>query len=331
LFQKIRDFYQFKNLLLHFVFTAFMVVVIIFNEAPAGEKLFDLIKVFIAFGASLTCWWYISQIRLKYLSSTLIIPLMVATFVSVLEVCLRLQNFKIERLLENFYNYKIDSPFFYDSNAAGIYSLLTLILLIKVISLKLNHNKVILNCLLISLVITIFLSFSRAAIIAMFTLFVFKFYQKSNLSKIVCAICLIILLTLNIENGIEILQADGSGNSKLLIYSATIQLMGEVSLSTLMFGQGMNYGAYVYSYEAGSYAHALLPMLLGQVGVVGTFVYVCFFYLFARLNTKRYMEVLFPIMVVGLSYLHPFLEMIFAITAICFAVDNKLKRRHHEI
>ena len=68
----------------------------------------------------------------------------------------------------------------------------------------------------------------------------------------------------------------------------------------------MNAGAYLYSYEEGAYAHAVLPMLMGQVGLIGLVVYIVFFILYGRLVARNYLIIYFPIFLIGLSYLHPF-------------------------
>ena len=45
----------------------------------------------------------------------------------------------------------------------------------------------------------------------------------------------------------------------------------------ILFGYGIDAGAKVYSYKEDAYAHALIPLLLGQFGILGTILFFFFF------------------------------------------------------
>lgn len=310
----------------HLMTLIFFYLIISLNTTNVDEKIFDYVKTGTALLGSFLAWMLFSKLSTKQLHKVLVIGLSVAATISFLEVYIRLDNFNYASFLQNFYRFKLYSPFFYDSNAAGIYSFLSLCLALFGISRGvISVNKYTLMICFV-LFVCILLSFSRAALfVAILTIFLYLAERKSLLMVFV-SLSTLILLFINFNEILDLISSDGSGNSKIGIYISSLQKISYVDTQTIFFGRGMNEGAYIYSYQDGNYAHALIPMLLGQVGILGLVLYFSFFIFYASRVSRGYLIIFLPIFFIGLSYLHPFLEMIFIVVSISLSIQHSKAR-----
>ncbi|WP_352283713.1 hypothetical protein [Pseudoalteromonas sp. Q18-MNA-CIBAN-0097] len=165
---------------------------------------------------------------------------------------------------DNFFYFKYGSIMFFDSNYIGL-NLLPLVIL------TLSHHKY-RSIFLVWLVLLVLFSLSRSAWVGL--LFIFTLWginRPGNLGRFLMGISLI-AIPFAIILVYEIVKNDPSFLTKIAIFNS-LELITEVSYVELFFGFGLVEGPFIYSPNENAYAHALLPLLLGQVGIVGTFIY----------------------------------------------------------
>lgn len=132
------------------------------------------------------------------------------------------------------------------------------------------------------------------------------------------------VLALFVYQALVLVGSDGSGATKLDVLKRIAEIAPALDFKKFIFGCGINEGNYTYSYEEGAYSHLLFPMVLGQFGLLGIILYVLFF-CFIYYITKGYIFIfVFSASVVGLSYLHPFLESIFLVNGILLGLFYKV-------
>ncbi|WP_129120581.1 hypothetical protein [Veronia nyctiphanis] len=122
---------------------------------------------------------------------------------------------------------------------------------------------------------------------------------------------------------IDLISADGSGSTKLAIFSRLSDLFFNYDLLEQLFGFGVEKGNFAYSYYDGSYAHALIPMLLGELGLVGLLSYLIFWLFWGVKSPKVFFTVFIPFFILGLSYLPPLNETYFLVAGISMALTRK--------
>lgn len=172
-----------------------------------------------------------------------------------------------------FYAYKFSSIMFFDSNFVGLFLLPILILNLFYIEIS---RKLIFKILLIVVLFLIFLTFSRSAIItATIVIYIYSMYIVMRWNKQFFFISLFLtffLFSIGLFYLYTALIQDGSLKTKLGIFSS-LNAIFENDLINIFFGYGVETGGTVYSYKEGAYAHALIPLLLGQFGLIGLIAY----------------------------------------------------------
>lgn len=186
-------------------------------------------------------------------------------------------NYTLPEFMFNayFYAYKFSSIMFFDSNFVGLF-LLPLLVLSLFYADKTSWSLRIKLFILIILFLVV-LTFSRSAIIsALFILYLFLMYKLSVNKRslfflfVVMSLFLIVLGVIYFSDN---LKMDGSFNTKLGVFASLSTLLDHDVLNVL-FGYGVDAGGTVYSYKEDAYAHALIPLLLGQFGLIGLFLYL---------------------------------------------------------
>lgn len=232
------------------------------------------------------------------------------------------KTFGFNLSVSNFYILKVDSPFFYDSNGTGIY-ILCLFCYFVTLWEKLNSEKYIYTAITYVFMLG---TFSRAAILCSVLVFICYIFIRSNiLTRFFLVSLASLLLWFGTSTVLTTIAFDGSGGTKLLIFSRITDLYFANSLSEQLFGFGIELGNFAYSYLEGSYAHALIPMLLGEVGLIGLFAYLAF-WLWWILRINTFVIIVFvPFFILGISYLPPFNETYFFVGGI--AASQTIRRK----
>lgn len=191
-----------------------------------------------------------------------------ASYIS--ELLSQKSNLKEMIFNQHFYAYKYSSIMFFDSNFVALFLLPLLVL--ALFCLQSFEQKKTFRVLILSILILILLTFSRAAIITSLVVMCFYFLyhlQRTNKQVFVLTLILSILFgLLSLNYFIALLSSDSSFGTKLDIL-ASMKGIVEHDLIYVLFGFGVERGEEVYSYREGAYAHSLIPLLLGQFGIIG--------------------------------------------------------------
>lgn len=204
-----------------------------------------------------------------------------------------------------FYAYKFSSVMFFDSNFVGIFLLPVLILNLFYMEIS---RRLIFKILIFVILFLIFLTFSRSAIMtATIVMYIYFMYMLVRWNKYFFFISLFLsffIFSIGLFFLYTTLTEDGSLNTKIGIFSS-LNTISEHGLISILFGYGVEAGGTIYSYKEGAYAHALIPLLLGQFGLIGLTAYFSFLiYLCFKIGFYGWL-LFFAIFVSGLSLADP--------------------------
>lgn len=179
---------------------------------------------------------------------------------------------------EIFYAFKFSSIMFFDSNFVGLF--LLPILVLNLFYIEMNKTKAKrFKLLLLVVLFLIALTFSRAAMLtAVIVLYLYCMYKIMHYHKQVffITVCVsIFAFSAGLIHFHNLLIQDGSFITKISIFNS-LSTIFEHDLNHIFFGYGLDVGGTIYSYQKDSYAHALIPVLLGQFGLLGLCIYFSF-------------------------------------------------------
>lgn len=314
---------SFKIVLTLNIFCLLLLVFISFiGNSPPEEFLFDFVKLFLAFISSIWFFYFVIHSSSQTIYKSIITMTLIVQSVMIIVLYDLYSDFSFSSFTENFYRYKTNTIHFYDSNALAIYGLVNFSVLLYFYRF---HKKTrFLKLLLYSFIPLLMFCVSRSVIIALSCILLYDQYKRlTKFLKFILITIIILLFLFNYSSLFGLVDSDGSGKTKLNIYLELIELFPAQNLRTILFGEGINLGNYTYSYEYGKYSHALVPMLLGQFGFIGTLIYFLYFYLHSLLLSSKNLYSLIPLFIAGLSYLHPFLESLFIANAIVIGLEVK--------
>lgn len=320
---------------LHISFCIFFLILSIFGNGPPEEILFDFVKVSLAFSTSFLAYYFLAKNDMKSIYKIITFMLYSAALFLALELRGRISMFdgNIDTALsKNFYLLKVISPFMVDSNAVGLYALFyfTVSLYLSGLSGFLyKKQNTILNFVFLFFIIV---SLSRAAIAtALIILLINKWGNLPKLIRLLFIPIVTVSMIVGIYLAIELVVDDGSGLTKLNVLENITDIAPGLDIKGFVFGHGINEGNYIYSYQEGAYSHLLLPMVLGQFGIIGMIFYVLFFMIVFYITNRYVLLFLIGMFIVGLSYLHPFLETIFLVNGILLGLFYKFKQCNHQV
>lgn len=212
-------------------------------------------------------------------------------------------------IFEYFYTFKYSSVMFFDSNYVGLMGLL-MIFCIKLVknyqwsNRQLNIAEIIAICIVV-------LSLSRAAMISAAIFYGTYYFVKikslsiknSLLITLVTSVLLVIFtFDLHFLN-------DGSLETKLQIMESLYSKFDSVTFTQFIFGAGPVVGGYVFSYKDGGYAHALIPLVVGEMGIVGmVMVLALYIYMIVKFRVWGWLFTIITF-VPGLSLIDPYQVM----------------------
>ncbi|WP_147281570.1 hypothetical protein [Vibrio owensii] len=202
---------------------------------------------------------------------------------------------------DNFYVFKYGSFMFTDSNGLAV-------ILVSLLSLCLIVRS---RMLVTWTLLLILLCFSRSAYIgALITLLIytFLFCFKSSIKKSIAFVVFLIVIFLPINYFLlnhHFQISDGSLLTKFEIFSH-LEKISNYTLAEQLFGFGIDKGNYVYSPGSDYYAHALIPLLLGHVGLVGIILYISVLIYFFNFGGGKLVLLFFvPFFIMGFSLASP--------------------------
>ncbi|MCG7536363.1 hypothetical protein [Pseudoalteromonas sp. OOF1S-7] len=302
-----------------------LVVCSFIGNSSASEALFDTVKIILPVLMSLLAIYLICHTRKSEIHSAMLLMSVFALIFLSLEFVLRSLSIISDpsQVLQNFYALKMDSPFMVDSNAVGLYALFYFAIH-KVYFAYFSDNQRFRKVISATFLVLIFLTLSRAAIASSLVLYLYLFFFRRDMVNQVQLIVLGLIAVCFLSPTIfQVLTSDGSGSTKLGVLQSLPTLSAQYSIKELLFGFGINEGNFAYSYEEGKYSHLLITMLIGHFGLIGFACYFLFFLLYGMGLKSKGMCIFFIANVVGLSYLHPFLETIFLCNGIAIGLSYR--------
>lgn len=224
------------------------------------------------------------------------------------ELLLRIDEVNsISEFIENksFYDYKESSVMFFDSNATALF--IAPIIISTLFYKKIFNNSLGINFLFFLNILLLLLTFSRAVIfvVALVLVFHYLFYLiKRKLYILLYSLFLILIYPLFylILSFMNYIVTDYSFLTKIDIFISISEVFDK-KLTENLFGFGFVEGGYVYSYLEGAYAHSIIPLLLGEVGIIGSFIYLLTFTVFCYKAGLYGGYIFFIFMVSGISFI----------------------------
>lgn len=300
----------------------------LFSFTTIRELVFDVTKVGFAYVYSIVIMLLVANSAKNVVSRALNTSLIIVSMVLVIDTAQRLSTFSYNDFLSNFYIYKTNSLFFSDTNGLALFYLCYSILFI--FAHQILDNRVS-KLILIIITILLALTFSRAVIVSWF---IGLFYysggvKKLNFNRALLLLILSVYIFTKSDSLFSLLES-GSGATKIEIYDSLIVKFPRETLRSQLFGNGINLGNYIYGWGRDGYSHALIPMIIGQFGLLGMLLYFSLFVIGNILFNKLSIIALLVLFVAGLSYLHPFLESVFIVNGFLWGLiyHNRTNENH---
>jgi len=228
-----------------------------------------------------------------------------------------------------FYTFKDGSPFFTDSNFTGIFLFLWFIVFSHFkYAIFSKKSAFLLNSIFTTL--TLF-TFSRTAYFCVFVVYFgskLSHHANTFLRRLIygfISLSILVFLYLSFDFGAV---DDGSLQTKFGIWASLIDNFMKIDVFNQLFGFGLTEGKFVYSYEYGKTSHALIPQLFGDIGLIGTLIYVSFLFLVLA-RVEKGLLYLVAIFLMGASLFDPWDPVMFAAMGILSAAPNLKKIEHN--
>ncbi|WP_324018271.1 hypothetical protein [Aeromonas caviae] len=228
-------------------------------------------------------------------------------------------------VFEYFYSFKYSSIMFFDSNYVGLMGLL-MVYTIRYMKWLEPDGRMLSVMELLSFIIVV-LSFSRSAIFSMLILYIAIIYIsfRSTILRVNLFILSLAFLSLGLfiwGNNINI--NDGSFETKLEILKSLYNKYDSIDFIQLLLGAGPVVGGYVFSYKDGAYAHSLIPLVLGEMGLVGVcLLIVIYCYIVAKIKRWGGLFIIITFLP-GLSLIDPYQIMyVWVVALIIYTKDSK--------
>ncbi|CAH6799242.1 membrane hypothetical protein [Vibrio chagasii] len=221
-----------------------------------------------------------------------------------------------------FYKYKLGSPFFQDSNFVGLFSLATLILVIEISQYTRKFIK--LKYILLSLVLI--LTLSRALYVSVLIMLLYmKILNNVDFRRLVIYLVLsFFICSVFVFSILTVFENDHSFITKFNVWSDLYNKSFEINSFIFLFGHGFDFGKYIFSYNQGSSSHSMVPQLVGEIGLIGTIVYITSLYLFLR-DANYGTLYFFIILLVGFSLFDPWEPMYFLVIGLITGIKYKAR------
>ncbi|OCH05716.1 hypothetical protein [Aliivibrio fischeri] len=231
-------------------------------------------------------------------------------------------EFSAELLRDSFYIFKYGSIMYLDSNYVALHLLVILSLIYNVFFGRLKFFLIIIT---VSLIL---LSFSRSAYLGVLLFFLVLFFKNQKMLGKWFLVILFSLFSLFLVfyfsyNNFN--SSDVSLNSKFEIFDS-LSKVDIYNIYIVLFGIGFEVGGYLYSFREGAYAHALVTLLLGEVGIFGLIMYIGFI-LYALNKYFNELVTIVPVMLLcGMSLIYPWDSIyIYSISILIYKKNLSMK------
>ncbi|OTA19173.1 hypothetical protein Xbed_02570 [Xenorhabdus beddingii] len=226
---------------------------------------------------------------------------------------------KLESLEIGFQIYKGNSIMYSDSNYVGLQAVLFISVyayLFKEKTFNVNR-KIIYYTILILLLSSIILSFSRSATIGMCTFLFFHLLEKTN--KLFFLVASILASTITIVFFSNHFSNDISYNSKFHILSITYDYLHHADIYRMLFGVGFGNAANVI----GIGTHNLFITFLIESGLIGLMLFFLILIYFLKKLKYDFFIVVFPFILSSMSLGTTALPYFFTFICLCILKKHK--------
>ncbi|MFM2606135.1 hypothetical protein AAFX30_00570 [Vibrio chagasii] len=259
----------------------------------------------------------------------IVYTLVVAWLFLFLELVMRMPSLNpvyiFNTVSSNLHILKFGTPFFSDSNGVGIFALCIYILC----DLTYKENKFMRYFFLSSFILFTLLTISRSCILGLvlyIVISILKNYSRISV-RVWIFVCFLISTLLLIPTIVDILSIDNSSNDRLLVFIDLFNRIGSDGYFKLLFGYGETIGKTFFTFREGHYAHAFIPLVLGQSGLV-SFISFLFLAVLVSYKNEDVFYYLIIISIIGLIFLPPYFEIVYYVLSILLSVEfNKNKER----
>jgi hypothetical protein len=260
----------------------------------------------------------------KY-SMTFIHGSIVLMFIELI-IRLRANSFNISEFksplffVKGFYVYKFKSILGKDTNFTATY-ILSVLCFLNYLSFRFNKKYIIEKLLL---VFFLFFTFCRSSWLSSFvSFFLLKFLfskQKLNKKRLFCVAAIVIIFLLS---ALTILASDESFQTKILIWNETLRFLTKMPMNTALWGLG-----YLGSYDFIGWltAHALIPTLIMDTGVVGLVLYFAIWKNLLKKSDGWCLYILLPIFIFGLSFIQNLIPYVYMFSYIIIKCEENIKK-----
>lgn len=201
--------------------------------------------------------------------------------------------------IQYFYNFKLNSLMFTDSNWSGF------IFMISFAFFFYLRDKF--NCIsskkLLLLFVVVFLTFSRTAIICSFiVIFLSNFFKLEQRLKSFISFLCIFLFFCGIPVIISVFSKDDSFGTKLALMKGLWYYISNFSFEKVFFGSGLrSNGNEALLGNCGYASHLYLVVKILDYGIFGLILDLLFFFEVLRLSKRKFLYVFIPFIFAGLS------------------------------
>jgi hypothetical protein len=190
-----------------------------------------------------------------------------------------------------FYNYKFNGIMFMDSNFSGFFALINFSFLLYLRDYKIiffSRKRIFFQFLLIVF------NLSRAAIIASLILCFYLLFKKQ---KIAMKIFIMFVFVVFINIFLVLIISDPSFQTKIDIFTKTIEYLRNASVRQLVFGNGLT-SSIIF---LGRSAHNYISLLIIEMGFVALLLILLLFFCIYFSTRKVFIYILIPYLSAGLS------------------------------
>lgn len=213
--------------------------------------------------------------------------------------------------------YKSNSIMYIDSNFVGLECLFFISMFLYFIFMKQKKHNLHTYLLLFFMVVTLFLTFSRASIIAFLILLFFIFYKKNKRISISILFLVAIFSTIIINNDSF---NDISFNSKFKILDLSISHIMNSDIITVLLGVGVGNAENYMSIGT----HNLLLTYLIETGLVGFCIFLLFLLFLINKLKLDFIYTILPFLIASMSLGSTAIPYFFSYSALCILYkENK--------
>lgn len=227
-----------------------------------------------------------------------------------------------------FYNFKLNSLMFPDSNWTGFIYMLVFAFFVY---LK-DNTRFITKKQIVCIFVVILLSFSRAATASSILVILYSEFQKLSKSKRKFVFIIsVMLFFIFVPIIISFLSKDDSFGTKLALLNGAKYYLHHVSLKNFLFGNGTLAASTDMSLlgNIGYSAHLYLIIKILDLGLIGLLIDFGYLLIIFLISRKKFFYLVLPFFVCGLSMCPTNLSMMYVFGGLMIYIEENKRRNNN--